>query len=211
MESAEDTEAPSVGPPLAARVRRYVLTTVLCALALVMLAFLLYVKPYRVSSGSMAPTAMVGQRLLADHLHDDSWNPKVGDVIVFKAPGGARDEADDECGIPRIAGTACLSPIPGRTDISFVKRVVGTPGDRLQIAGGHVIRNGVAANESFARSCDDEICNLAPFIVPAGDYFVMGDNRGDSDDSRYWGPVPRAQIIGHVFGSYWPLKRLGRL
>lgn len=183
----------------------------LVTILLVLIGVVLFFKPYRVTSGSMAPTAMVGQRVLADHVSDGKWTPKVGQVIVFKAPAGAEEFADRICGVDRPSGTACVDAIPGRTETSFVKRVVGVAGDHLRVVHGHVIRNGEAVDEGYARSCEDEICNLSEFTVPAGTFYVMGDNRGDSSDSRFWGPVPREQIIGRVFGSYWPLSRLGRL
>ena len=192
-------------------VRRFVLIASTLVFAFVALWALTLTKPYRVSSGSMAPTAIVGQRIIADHLDDPSWSPKVGEIIVFKAPGGAESGARHECGAERSPGTACLVPLRGLTHISFVKRVVGAPGDRIAIHEGHVIRNGRPEREPFATDCDQEICNLAEFTVPAGSFFVMGDNRGDSSDSRFWGPVPRAQIIGRVFGTYWPPSRIGKL
>ncbi|MFT4034789.1 MAG: signal peptidase I [Patulibacter sp.] len=168
-------------------------------------------KPYRIISGSMTPTAVVGQRVFADHVGGKGWTPTPGDVIVFKAPGGARDDAPTECAQARQPHTACLAALAGRTDLSFVKRVVGGPGDRLVIEHGHVIRNGVQIAEPYARSCDDEICNIAEFTVPAGQYFVLGDNRGDSSDSRYWGPITQDEIVGRIVATYWPLSRIGRL
>ncbi len=212
MESA--AQAPNALPSGARKRRRSLprgtLVVSTLVFAFVVLWALSLVKPYQVSSGSMSPTAVVGQRIVADHLRDPSWNPKVGEIIVFKAPGGAESGAAHECGSDRAPGTACLVPLRGRTHTSFVKRVVGAPGDHIAVRDGHVIRNGKPVSEPFARPCDDEICNLAEFTVPGGSFFVMGDNRGDSSDSRFWGPVPRAQIIGRVFGSYWPPSRVGK-
>ncbi|MBJ7472892.1 MAG: signal peptidase I [Solirubrobacteraceae bacterium] len=202
---------PQFRRPTRRPVHRMVLVTSTLVFALVVLWALSLVKPYRVSSGSMAPTAISGQRIIADHLGDDGWNPKPDEIIVFKAPAGARVDADRECGSLREPGTACLVPLRGETPISFVKRVVGVPGDRIEVKGGHVVRNGRLLSEPFAEDCDGEICNLAEFTVPPDAYFVMGDNRDDSSDSRYWGPVPREQIIGRVFGSYWPPSRFGAL
>lgn len=207
---AAPPNAPQFRRPERGPVYRGVLITSTLLFAGLILWALSLIKPYRVSSGSMAPTAIVGQRIIADHLKDASWTPKVDDIIVFKAPGGAENDLDHECGTRRKPGTACLVPLKGRTHVSYVKRVVGTPGDRIEVKDGHVIRNGTAVDEPFATDCDDEICNLKPFTVPAGKFFVMGDNRGDSSDSRFWGPVPRAQIIGRVFGSYWPPSRFGK-
>lgn len=210
----DDVADPPIAPQFRAPERGPVYRVVLVGSTLLFAALVLWaltlVKPYRVASGSMSPTAVVGQRIIADHLQDASWTPKVDDIIVFKAPGGAENDIDHECGTQRRPGTACLVPLRGRTHVSYVKRVVGAPGDRIEIRDGHVVRNGRAVDEPFATDCDDEICNLKPFTVPAGQFFVMGDNRGDSSDSRFWGPVPRAQIIGRVFGSYWPPSRFGK-
>ena len=77
---------------------------------------------------------------------------------------------------------------------------------------GHVVRNGVQQREPFVNPCGaGPDCNLGTITVPAGHYFMMGDNRGASDDSRYWGPVPRAWIIGDAFVSYWPPNHVGLL
>jgi signal peptidase I len=179
-------------------------------ITIVALFVLMSLKPYRIISGSMAPTADVGQRVFADHVGGGDWRPSAGDIIVFKAPGGARDDAAAECAQARQPHTACLSALGGRTDMSFVKRVVGLPGDRLRIVHGHVIRNGYPIRESYARSCDDEVCNIAEFTVPAGRYFVMGDNRGDSSDSRFWGPITHDEIVGRIVATYWPPRRVGR-
>jgi signal peptidase I len=98
-------------------------------------------------------------------------------------------------------------------DINFIKRVVAGPGDRIRIDNGHVIRNGKPAKESFARPCGggDECDYPTEITIPAGHYFMMGDNRGSSDDSRFWGPVPEKWIIGGAFATYWPPGRIGLL
>ena len=82
------------------------------------------------------------------------------------------------------------------------------PGDRITVRDGHVIRNGRRASEPFAVPCG-AACDLDSIVVPAGHYFLMGDNRGNSVDSRYWGPVPRSQIIGHAVATFWPPGRVG--
>lgn len=215
MSAVVDTEVPRFLRPERTSVhhpvRRIVLWAIFLLLTVAALWSMSVIKAYRVSSGSMSPTAITGQRIIADHLMDKDWIPKPGTIIVFKAPAGAISGAARECAVERAPGTACLSAIAGRTQVSFVKRVVGGPGDRVRVRHGHVIRNGAPIAEPFAVGCEEEVCNLAEFTVPANSYFVMGDNRGDSLDSRFWGPVPRSQIIGRAFGSYWPLSRFGKL
>jgi signal peptidase I len=96
---------------------------------------------------------------------------------------------------------------------TFIKRVVGIGGDTIKIINGHVIRNGVREKDSYILPCGgDPSCNFpVPIKVPPGDYFMMGDNRGASDDSRFWGPVPDKWVIGIAFFTYWPPDRIGFL
>jgi signal peptidase I len=173
------------------------------------------VKPYRIPSESMLPTLKPGQRILVNRLsHHIGEKPQLGDVTVFTPPLGAETQ---ECGISgqgpfyegRNSMHSCTRPTPQQAHTTFVKRVVGLPGDTIAVHNGHVIRNGKPASEPFASSCQGSQCNLAAIRVPAGDYFLMGDNRGDSDDSRYWGPVPRSWIIGKAVATYWPPGRVG--
>lgn len=177
------------------------------------------VKPYRIPSASMEPTLAVGQRILVDRaLHNLGEDPGLGDITVFSPPHGA-DRSDDQCGTSGAGpsassggdGRSCARPTPGRSSQTFVKRIVGLPGDRIAVRAGHVIRNGTPTDEPYASSCNDTACDLRTITVPPGSYFLMGDNRGNSDDSRFWGPVPRAWIIGKAFASYWPPRRLGAL
>jgi signal peptidase I len=91
--------------------------------------------------------------------------------------------------------------------------VVGLPGDRLQILDGHVYRDGVREKDAYIEPCTgSDACSFPVTItVPRGDYYMMGDNRGQSDDSRFWGPIPKSWIIGKAFFSYWPPARIGFL
>src|SRR3954449_6479129 len=201
--------------PLRSMLEMVVIVAAAVFFALTIQAFA--VKPYRIPSGSMLPTLKPGQRILVDRFsHLTGSNPAVGDITVFTPPRGA---ATNACGItgegPFYSGpeshASCTRPTATKADTTFVKRVVGLPGDTIAVRNGHVIRNGKPQEEPFASSCEGAECNLAPITVPRGDYFLMGDNRGNSDDSRYWGPVPRDWIIGEAIVSYWPLGRLGGL
>lgn len=184
-------------------------------LALLIQAFL--VKPYRVPSGSMLPTLAIDQRILANRT---DTHPGIGDVVVFHPPHGA-DLESGQCADPQQGFTAdgdalgqpCDRPLASESAQTFVKRLVGLPGDVLRIVGGHVIRNGKRESDAYITPCGGGAeCTFSRSIrVPAGDYYMMGDNRGDSDDSRYWGPVPQRYIIGVVFFTYWPPDRIGVL
>ena len=187
------------------------IVAVALGLALAIQAFL--VKPYRIPSGSMLPTLKVGQRVLVNRLGNRFNDPKIGEIVVFHPPAGA-EGTGDTCGTPNPPpGTACHKPTPQKASVNFIKRVVGLPGDKLSIHNGHVIRNGKPESDSYIAPCaGGSACNLPQTItVPPDHYFMMGDNRGASDDSRYWGPVPRKWIIGGAFATYWPPKQIGLL
>lgn len=179
-------------------------------LALLIQAFL--VKPYRIPSGSMIPTLSIGQRILVNRL---DTTPSLGEIVVFHPPTGATTP-DGTCGDPNQGGgrpQACDKDVPVESSETFVKRVVGLPGDHLQIKAGYVWRNGKKETGSYIQNCLSMAgadCNFPKtIVVPAGDYYMMGDNRGDSLDSRYWGPVPQKWIVGVAFATYWPLDRIG--
>ncbi|MDQ6815979.1 MAG: signal peptidase I [Actinomycetota bacterium] len=186
--------------------------TIAIAIALALLIQAFVVKPYRIPSQSMVPTLDIGQRILANRLIS---HPSVGDIVVFHPPAGA-DPATPTCGSASQGDghpQACDAPTPTESSQTFIKRVVGGPGDRIEIINGHVIRNGVREADKYIEPCGPAgSCNFPkPIVVPPGDYFMMGDNRGSSDDSRFWGPVPDRWIIGVAFFTYWPPGRFGFL
>jgi signal peptidase I len=176
-------------------------------LALVIQAFL--VKPFQIPSGSMEPTLDVGQRVLVNRFLYHVEDPEIGDIVVFHPPAGT--ETGQECGVARKPEQACPMPTPEMSDQNFIKRIVAGPGDRLRIIDGHAIVNGQPAEENFIRPCGGVgECDLKDEItIPPDHYFMMGDNRGASDDSRSFGPVPRDWIIGQAFATYWPPDRIG--
>ncbi|MCW3015464.1 MAG: signal peptidase [Solirubrobacterales bacterium] len=184
-----------------------VIVAVALGLALGIQAFL--VKPYRIPSESMVPTLTIGQRVLVNRIGNRFSTPKVGEILVFHPPVGAESQT---CGAKRrVAGQACDQETPKRADVNFIKRVVAGPGDTLAIVNGHVIRNGRQEKEPFIAPCGQaDECNFPkPITIPPDHYFMMGDNRGQSDDSRFWGPDPKKWIIGGAFATYRPPKRIG--
>ncbi len=201
------SKAKSTGNSL---VELVVIVAVALGLALGIQAFL--VKPYRIPSESMVPTLEIGQRVLVNRIGTHFTDPKIGQVTVFHPPKGSET---NECGAPQKEGQACPRPTPDKSDVNFIKRIVAGPGDTIAIVRGHAILNGKRQSEPFIRECadpEDPSCNFpTPLRVPAGHYFMMGDNRGASDDSRFWGPVPDAWIIGNAFATYWPPKKIGIL
>jgi signal peptidase I len=181
---------------------------VVVAIGLAMAVQAWAVKPYKIPSPSMEPTLDIGQRVLVNRLGSHFGDPQIGDIVVFHPPLGAIER---RCGVQPRQGEACAQPGPEESEENFIKRVVAGPGDRLRIEDGHPIVNGVPADEDFARACEDPgTCDFPVEItIPDDHYFMMGDNRPSSDDSRFWGPVPRDWIIGEAVVTYWPPDRIG--
>jgi len=190
-----------------------VIVAMAIGLALGIQAFL--VKPYQIPSPSMEPTLVPGERVLVNRLsYTLGGEPSVGDVVVFHPPNGADSDSPKECGVQRGADEACALGTDEQSEQNFSKRIVAGPGDMLYIEDGHPVVNGVKkTDEPYIRPCNGaSICNLQePIEIPPDSYFMMGDNRGASDDSRYWGPVPEDWIIGKAFFTYWPPKEIGLL
>jgi len=171
-----------------------ILAVIAVAVALLIQAFL--VKPYRIPSPSMEDTLLVGDRVLVDRISWRFSEPARGDIVVFH------------------------SPVPGPV---LIKRIVGMPGDTLSLRDGAVYVNGRRLDEPYVRRVDGRPALTEPFDtglpwslqqpyrVPAGSYFLMGDNRTDSKDGRDFGPVARDQLVGRAFARYWPLGRVGGL
>ena len=217
-DSAHVTDPPSghgekrPNSPLRNIVELVLTVAVAIGIALLVQAFL--VKPYKIPSGSMIPTLAIHQRILVNRL---ATHPGLGDVVVFHPPAGALEGPEGICGSHDQGPghpQACDQDLGGESSETYVKRVVGLPGDHLKILNGKVFRNGVQEHGDYIEPCTTgpSVCNFpAEITVPAGHYYMMGDNRSVSDDSRFWGPVPQASIVGTAFFTYWPLDRIGTL
>jgi signal peptidase I len=188
-------------------VETILIVAVALGLALGIQAFL--IKPYRIPSESMVPTLTIGQRVLVNRIGNNFGDPAIGDVTVFHPPAGA--ENGKECGAQRQPDQPCPRPTREKADVNFIKRIVAGPGDTIAIRDGRVILNGKLQKEDFIAPCHqgDECDFPTPIKIPPDHWFMMGDNRGASDDSRFWGPVPRDWIIGKAFATYWPPNRIG--
>ena len=226
-EPAPDAGAPQKKPKrrLSGRSQIFQLAfTVAMAVLLAMAVQSYAVKPYEIPSESMEPTLDVGQRVLVDRFSERlGSDPSVGDVVVFHPPLSAVPEeqgggqilpkcaaADSE----REHGAPC--PISGdeHADQAFIKRVVAGPGDTVSIDNGVPIVNGkkLDGNWKTLPCRHSPGCDFPTAItIPDDSYFMMGDNRPNSDDSRFWGPVPRDWVIGHAVATYWPPSRIGGL
>jgi signal peptidase I len=182
----------------------------LTLLVLLVAVPLLY-KPFRIPSASMEPTIQIGDRILARR---GGYTPQRGDVVVSHPPLGAETNECGETGFePAERKQACPRPTLQRSEQNFVHRVVAIGGDRVRIEGGRTVVDGRTLDEPYAKPDDVcDVCNLPREItVPERYVFVMGDNRGASADSRYWGPIPEEWVVGEASLRYWPLGRFGGL
>jgi signal peptidase I len=164
-------------------------------LAVVLRTFV--VQTFYIPSGSMEPTLQIGDRILVDKLSYHLHGVHRGDIVVFQRP------ANENCGGPAVN--------------DLVKRVIGLPGETLSLKDGHVYVNGKELSETWLPKVDqgqtseqgDPPYNLGhAYKVPSGEYFLMGDNRTESCDSRYWGPIPKSLIVGRVVVRVWPLSHI---
>ncbi|HET9732912.1 MAG TPA: signal peptidase I [Acidimicrobiales bacterium] len=179
--------------PGARRLRAVVEWVVVVAVALgaALLVKTFILGTFYIPSASMEPTLMVGDRVFVNKLSYDVHSIHRGDVVVFTLPPG------------ESAG-------PGIDDL--IKRVIGLPGDTISSGpNGQILIDGHPISQPWASFSLGTGPAIAPFHVPAGDYFLMGDNRGDSRDSRYFGPIPGKLIIGRAFVRIWPINRIGLL
>ncbi len=186
--------------PTAAPIRRAYRTVI--EWAVILIAVLLctvvlrtyVVQSFYIPSLSMYPTLQVGDRIIVDKLSYDLHSVHRGDVVVFRRP-----------------------PLEDQDYADLVKRVIGLPGETISSKGGHVYINGKLLHEPWLPPGPDSYTgalpgdahpqfNLpGPFKIPAGEYYVLGDNRTDSEDSRFFGPIPKSFIVGRVVAVVWPL------
>lgn len=172
-----------------------------------------------IPSGSMKPTLIEGDRIVVEKLtrypnlfnrHAFINTPKRGDVMIFYPPF-VELKTDPLSVFSRLTGFFCK-------DVAFIKRVIGLPGEKFQIKQDkdglyRVYINDTPLKEDYIMSEYDfskckENMYCGPFIIPDNEYFMMGDNRGNSQDSRYWGTLNQDRFIGRANFVFWPLNRI---
>ncbi len=166
-----------------------IVETLLLAAAVFLVIYVFLFRPFQVNGDSMFPNFYDKEYILTNIITLDFQNPKRGEVVVFKAP-----------------------PDPEK---DYIKRIIGAPNDKVSLKNGYVYLNGKKLDES--RYLKPGVLTYggsflkegAEITVPKDEYFVLGDNRSFSSDSREWGFLPRKSIIGKSFFVYWPLNRMG--
>ncbi|HOG46454.1 MAG TPA: signal peptidase I [Anaerolineae bacterium] len=178
--------APQRGPSFGdsvQRVLREIAETVLPALIIVLFLNLFLIQSTRVQMQSMEPTLHEGQLLILEKVSYYLHPPQRGDIVVFR--------------------------LGSNPSSHLIKRVIALPGDTLEIRNGRVYINGQLLNEPY--ESQPTYPNMPPQVIPTGSIFVMGDNRGMSNDSRSFGPVLQSDIIARAWVRYWPPDKIGVL
>jgi signal peptidase I len=192
----DDLPEKEVGTSVKSRWVRELAVIAVITIVIAVVLRLFVVQTYFIPSLSMYPTLNEGNRIVVNKLSYDIHSVHRGDIVVFARP------ADENCGGPPVA--------------DLVKRVIGLPGETISLSrNGHVLIDGHYLTESWLPPTAQGVTQpgpagtlydlMQPYKIPAGHYFVMGDNRTDSCDSRWWGPIEGSLIVGKVDLTVWPL------
>lgn len=164
------------------------LETIVVALSIFVVVYLFLVQPHEVKGSSMEPTFHNNEYILTDKISYRLADPQRGDIVIFKAPNNP--------------------------EVDYIKRIIGSPGDTVKIDGGEIYINGARLDERYLTQTTllipgGSLHEGSEIAIPPDTFFVMGDNRGHSSDSREFGPIERSSIIGRAFLRYWPLNVAG--
>lgn len=182
LDSGPSPESAPASQHQAASWLREAAETVILAVVIFLLLQLV-VRNFRIVGDSMFPTLESGQFMLVERVTHRFSEPRRGDIVIFEYPRALQED--------------------------FVKRIIGLPGEMVEIQGGSVYINGVALVEPYIHGQRTLTYHPISLTLGDGEYFVMGDNRAASSDSRTWGPLPRQNIVGRVWLCYWPPAHWG--
>lgn len=169
--------------------------TIVIALSIFLVVYLFFMQPHQVNGESMVPNFESGEYLLTDKITYRMRNPERGEVVVFHAPPSAH--------------------CPEGTGCDFIKRVLGLPGETVEVKQNSIYINSSPLREDYLpsnyKTLPGNFNRNRAIILGSHEYFVMGDNRSYSSDSRAWGPIVQGDIVGRAFFSYWPPETMGRI
>lgn len=172
-----------------------IIETIVIALSIFLVIYLFFLQPHQVNGRSMVPNFQSGEYLLTDKVSYKMRDPARGEVVVFHAPETANCPT----------GTGC----------DFIKRILALPGESVAVRDNRIIVNGVATIETYIprdyQTLPGAFTKGRTITLGPDEYFVSGDNRPFSSDSRAWGPIQKRDIIGRVFFRYWPVSEIGAL
>lgn len=194
---------------------REIVVTVVIALVIAFLVQAFLVKPFQIPSESMENTIQVRDRVLADRVSYRFADPQRGDIVVFHPPAANVNGTIDDARVAGVeAGAGFFEPgdAPEPATSYYIKRIIGLPGDRIDVRRHHAFVNGKRLSEPYVHvdgEAVDGLANVSNLRVPKGRYLMLGDHRDCSGDGRVFGFIPRSFIVGKAFMVYWPPKRFG--
>ncbi|HET7483510.1 MAG TPA: signal peptidase I [Actinomycetota bacterium] len=176
---------------------------VVIAFAAALLLKSLVVQAFYIPSESMVPTLQVGDRVLVEKVALRFRDPRPGEVVVFTRDFDGTPDPQTSVWDDISSGFRGLFGFPTGDDQDFIKRVVAVAGDTIEGRDGQVLVNGDVVDEPYLPA-GVTTEPFPPYTVPKDEIFVMGDNRGNSDDSRSFGAVPEDEVVGRAFVLIWP-------
>lgn len=182
-----------------------ILEVIVFAVGIFFFVYLLIMRPHKIKGASMSPNYPDSEYLLTEKVTYYLRQPERGDIVVLVPPPAAENEENVSCGYAPPAGSTPLD--------EFIKRIVALPGETVRIQGSNVYINGRLLDEPYLHGVETPpgtfLCEGEEFTVPQGEYMVFGDNRPNSSDSRYWGPIKKSEITGRAWIIYWPVNHAG--
>lgn len=185
-----------------------ILEVIVFAVGIFFFVYLLIMRPHKIKGLSMFPNFPDKEFLLTEKVTYYINDPKRGDVVVFTPPNASNNIQNISCGTTADADNA-----PESTD-EYIKRVIALPGEIVSVKEGKIYVNRKLLKESYLADTlitnpGSFLCEGAEYTVPEDKYIVMGDNRPNSSDSRYWGPITKKEMSGRSWVIYWPLNLVG--
>lgn len=193
----------------AVQVAREVGVLVVTAVIIAVIVKTFVAQAFYIPSGSMLPQLQINDRVVVSKVAYRLHDPHRGDIVVFDAPG---EKLPDTSALPvrLVRGVVQSIGLAAPSTDEYIKRVIALPGERVEAHAGHILIDGRPLTEPYLRP-SVTTGDFAAVVVPPHTLWVMGDNRGNSSDSRVFGPVPQSTVVGRAFVRLWPLDHVSFL